>query len=167
MSQETYTFQKICEMAELPYSTGRFYRNRHDDFMYSVGNGRNKRYTYKTVEVLQFISNAYKTGATANEVQERLIQSYPINNNEVPKVSQRSVTMTREGKNDIGNAIAPLAVFEKFAKQQEAITEILQRIADRDEKIAKLERDNEILKLKLYHLDKEIKKPWWKKILGK
>jgi DNA-binding transcriptional MerR regulator len=136
--------------------------------MYSVGTGRKKRYTEKTVEVLHFISNAYKSGASANEVQDRLSQSYPVNvkknDKEVPTV-QRSVTMLKQCQDEgVSNAIAPLALMAQMAQQQKVMTEILKRVADRDEEIRKVQKDNAMLKKRLARLEAEINKPWWKKI---
>ncbi len=129
MTDTLYTFKEICDQAGIPYSTGRFYRDKHPDFMYSVGTGRNKRYTNVTAEVLHFIGNAYKTGASATEVQQRLSQSYPVNQAEEQEVSQCSVTMQRNANNDIGNAIAPLALIAKhLTEQQQAFLEVLEGI---------------------------------------
>lgn len=129
MTDTLYTFKEICDQAGIPYSTGRFYRDKHSDFMYSVGTGRNKRYTNVTAEVLHFIGNAYKTGASATEVQDRLSRSYPVNQAEDQEVSQCSVTMQRNANNDIGNAIAPLALIAKhLTEQQQAFLEVLEGI---------------------------------------
>jgi len=164
IQEDTYTFKEICKLADIPYSTGRFYRDRHTEFMYSVGSGRYRRYTYETIEVLRVISNAYKAGANATEVQERLIPIFPINSDEAIDVSQRSVTMPTDRENKEGNTVTALAFFDTLTKQQQNITEILQRIEDKEDRIKQLEDDNIKLKRRLNQIIKEVKKPWWKKI---
>jgi DNA-binding transcriptional MerR regulator len=128
MAENTlYTFKDICEKAGVPYSTGRYYRDKHREFMYAVGNGRNKRYTGKTAEVLRFIGNAYQSGASATEVQQRLSRSYPVNQADEDEVSQCSVTTQHEG---VGTFVTPLALIANIAKQQQAFQEILERTAE-------------------------------------
>jgi len=179
MTDTLYTFKEICDQAGIPYSTGRFYRDKHPDFMYSVGTGRNKRYTNVTAEVLHFIGNAYKTGASATEVQQRLSQSYPVNQAEEQEVSQCSVTMQRNQESVISNAIAPLALIAKHISDQqqafmeilegfkESNTEALERATNRDMEVAYLKAEMERLKRELQGVKTEQEKHWWQKVFRK
>ena len=165
MTEELYSFKEICKMASVPYSTGRYYRDKHGEFLSCVGTGRNKRYTKEAVEVLRFISNAYKTGASANEVQQRLSQQFPISVSNEEEVSQCSVTMQRNQNEDVSNAIAPLALIANMAKEQQAIREALQKIAETLEKAKEQEQEIAKLRAEIEELKKEKDPPWWKKLL--
>ncbi|MBO8181075.1 MAG: hypothetical protein H0Z19_11510 [Archaeoglobus sp.] len=172
MAEELYTFKEICQMAGIPYSTGRYYRSKHGEFIAPVGTsistvstGRNKKYTKQAVEVLTFISNAYKTGASANEVQQRLSQHFPISVSNEEEVSQCSVTVQRNENEDVSNAIAPLALIANMAQEQKAIREALQKIAETLEKAKEQEQEIAKLRAEIEDLKKEKDPPWWKKLL--
>jgi len=188
---ELYTFKAICEKAGVPYSTGRYYRDKHPEYMYAVGTGRNKRYTSTTAEVLRFISNAYQSGASATEVQQRLSQTYPVNQDVEDEVSQCSVTMQHNPVEGVGTSVAPLALIANIAKQQQAFQEILERVAGaleesherehaleqvagalerankRDAEMAYLRAELERMKRKVQAQEERHNKPWWKRLLGK
>jgi len=162
---DTYTFKEICKMADIPYSTGREYKKLYPEWMYSAGTSKRKRYLEQTAEVLRTISDLRKKGKSAGEVLNELSRLYPVNIEEMPGGKQapndkRQVTEKVPTDTDL---LLP-ARLTLLTEQQKAITEILQRIADRDERIEQLENDNTKLKRKLFQIEQEMKKPWWKKI---
>jgi chromosome segregation ATPase len=79
----------------------------------------------------------------------------------VPTLYEKRQSASKSARSLSSNVPAQLAL---LTEQQKAITEILQRIADRDERIEQLENDNTKLKRKLFQIEQEMKKPWWKKI---
>jgi|GEM_PF-3404956 len=165
IQEDTYTFKEICRIADIPYSTGREYKRQYPEWMYNAGTSKRKRYLEQTAEVLRTISDLRKKGKSAEEVLNELSRLYPLNIEEMPGKKQapndkRQMT----GKAPTDTDLLLPARLTLLTEQQKAITEILQRIADRDERIEQLEKDNTKLKKKLYLIEKEIKKPWWKKI---
>jgi len=163
-----YTFKEICELAGVPYSTGRYYKAKHKEFITPVGTdvstGRNKRYTRQVAEVLTFISNAYKSGASANEVQQRLSQHFPMSVNGSANEVQCSVTTQCNQEENFHEAVfplAPLALLANMAEQQQEIKEALQKIAEALERSR--QQEQEIAKLKAEI--EELKQPWWKRLL--
>jgi uncharacterized coiled-coil DUF342 family protein len=162
---DTYTFKEICKMADVPYSTGRDYKKQYPEWMYCAGTNKRKCYLKETAEVLREISTLKKNGKSAEEVLTHLSQSYPMNTDNVPEkvptLYEKRQSASKSARSLSSNVPAQLAL---LTEQQKAITEILQRIADRDERIEQLENDNTKLKRKLFQIEQEMKKPWWKKI---
>ncbi|MDM5292335.1 MerR family transcriptional regulator [Peribacillus simplex] len=51
MEKQLLTMAQIAKKLNLAESTARFYRNRFEDYIPSVGEGRKKRYRPETIEV--------------------------------------------------------------------------------------------------------------------
>lgn len=165
MSQDTYTFKEICELANIPYSTGREYKKLYPEWMYCAGTSKRKCYLKETAEVLREISTLKKKGKSAEQVLSELSRLYPVNVEEVPDKKQvLSAKRQVPGKAPADTESLVPARLALLAQQQKVMTEILQRIADRDEQIQKLQKDNVTLKKRLARLEREMKRPWWEKI---
>lgn len=59
LEKQLLTMAQIAKQLNLTESTARFYRDRFEDFIPSVGEGRKKQYKLETVEVLRFITKGY------------------------------------------------------------------------------------------------------------
>ncbi|MGM0921331.1 MAG: MerR family transcriptional regulator [Bacillota bacterium] len=64
MEKQLLTMAQIAKQLNLAESTARFYRDRFEEYIPSVGEGK-KRYKSETVEVLRFIAEGFKRNLTA------------------------------------------------------------------------------------------------------
>ncbi|WP_081904367.1 MerR family transcriptional regulator [Brevibacillus thermoruber] len=55
MPGKLLTIAEIAKQLDIPESTARFYRDRFEAFVPSVGEGRKKRYLPEAAEVLRFM----------------------------------------------------------------------------------------------------------------
>lgn len=173
-------------MAGVNYSTANHYKGRFPEFLPTVGKGKNRRYKAEAVQVVRFISNAYKSGADYHEVSQRLFQSYPVSvenyhenhGNTIPR------NTTEDKTNKTSNEQLPSVVTERgntmvitmmITKALEPILhrmndvleqnrDLIQGNTDKDVLIGQLQQDNEDLQERLLRLEAEVNKPWWKKI---
>lgn len=78
---------EIARELELPESTVHYWKNRFAQHLPSVGRGRQKRFRPEAVEIFSVISTMLKEGHTALDVMEHLSQSYPLQADAVPAVT--------------------------------------------------------------------------------
>lgn len=174
-------------MAGVNYSTANHYKGRFPEFLPTVGKGKNRRYKAEAVQVVRFISNAYKSGADYHEVSQRLFQSYPVSvenyhenhGNTIP----RNTTDTKKGDKaseeqlpsvvtERGNTMVITMMITKALEPilhrmndvLEQNRDLIQGVADRDQEIRKMQKAEVALKKRLARLEAEVNKPWWKKI---
>jgi len=67
-----YTIQEISKLLNVPESTLRYWRDKYEDFIPMVGEGRKRRYKEEAVIVLKRIAELSAEELTAEDIAERL-----------------------------------------------------------------------------------------------
>lgn len=128
-----YTISEIAEKIEIPESTVRFYRNKFKQWVPEVGEGRKKRYTEKSVEVLDFIATQMRqTNRTQDEIEAALSLRYGVL---VEAETQRSSNATAILNETMRLSIREemQAVIKPLVEENEHLRGMLEdRIAQRD-----------------------------------
>lgn len=66
------TIKDISRELEVPESNLRYYRDRFEDFLPSVGQGRKRRYKQKALDVFRFIVQGYQNDKTSDQIAAEL-----------------------------------------------------------------------------------------------
>ncbi|MFO8031037.1 MAG: MerR family transcriptional regulator [Desulfohalobiaceae bacterium] len=78
MSEEEYlTIKEIARRLEVPESNIRYYRDRFQEFLPAVGQGRKKRYKAQALEVFRYIVQAYQNDLSTEQIAQKLQQDFP------------------------------------------------------------------------------------------
>ena len=94
---ELYTIAELSKILNMPQSTIRYYRNRHQDYFYPVGTGKKKRYPPEAIEVLRLISEGARESKKAKHIAKVLEVRF---NRQPPIAKMESVeTKTQTGNN--------------------------------------------------------------------
>lgn len=72
MEKQLLTMTEIAKQLNLAESTARFYRDRFENYIPSIDEGRKKRYKPETIEVLRFITERYNRNLTAINIEDGL-----------------------------------------------------------------------------------------------
>lgn len=125
---------QIAKQLNLAESTARFYRDRFEDFIPSIGEGRKKRYKPETIEVLRFIVEGYNRNLTAMDIKDGLSRMVP-RNIEFEEVTA-TTTATAQQQSEI--ELKQYALQLQIALEQMGTT--MQIIANQKEEIAELRK---------------------------
>lgn len=71
------TIKDISRELEVPESNLRYYRDRFEDFLPCVGQGRKRRYKNEALEVFRFIVQGFKQDKTTEQIAEELPKHFP------------------------------------------------------------------------------------------
>ena len=74
-----YSIAAIAKILDVPESTLHYWKNRFDDVLPSMGNGRNKRFRAEAVEVFREIGGMLGQGMATGDVRAALSRRYPVN----------------------------------------------------------------------------------------
>jgi len=167
------TIADIAKTLGIPESTVRFYRDRFEKFIPSVGSGRQKRYRPETLDVIRYIAEAYKRNEPHWQIEEALSRMVPINA-ETPEqtaiasatAQQQNQIVAQEQLFSFMNKMA--AALETIAAQKEEIAALQSRIADlearqaaADEAIERRFRQTDELLRELREARLKKQKRWW------
>lgn len=134
MEKQLLTIAEIAKRLDIPESTARFYRDRFEDFIPSVGEGRKKRYKPETVEILQFIADGFKHNLTTADIENGLASMVARNIEVEKEAAATQAVVQQESKTDALQLQAVLknmsATLEIIAGQKEEITELRKHIAN-------------------------------------
>jgi DNA-binding transcriptional MerR regulator len=182
MPGKLLTIAEIAKQLDIPESTARFYRDRFEAFVPSVGEGRKKRYLPEAAEVLRFIAENFKRNATATEIEEALSRMFPrtVEFRDETAVTtaaaqQQQVFVPSDQLHGLFTHLA--TAMQTMAEQKQEIAELRKRISDmEDEQACQLERSKRLdeAMAAILEVRKEIaairekeNRPWWKRFLGK
>lgn len=179
MEQQLLTMAQIAKELNLAESTARFYRDRFEDFIPSVGEGRKKRYKQETLDVLRFIAEGFNRNLTAMDIEDGLSRMV-ARNMEV----KRETAITTAAAQQQPNMEALYTVLEQMnttiqiiADQKEEIAELRKHVAVVEQKQQKQEEYINTLKehdktlMRAIRESQEVKKmlaaaqeqkKWWK-----
>jgi len=79
MAEDLLTIKEIAKRLDVPESNIRYYRDRFDDFLPSLGEGRKRRYRAEALEVFRFIVQGYKNDLNTEQITHRLMTRFPRN----------------------------------------------------------------------------------------
>lgn len=165
---------QIAKQLNLAESTARFYRDRFEDYIPSVGEGRKKRYRSETIEVLRFIAEGFKRNLTAMDIQEGL--SHMVARN-IEIETETAITPTatqQQPENELKQYASQLQIaFEQMsatmkivADQKEEIAELRKHISNIESKLE--EQDPKLLIESIKELQETkqkiaatLQKKWW------
>lgn len=160
------TIAEIARQLGLPESTVRYYRDRFEAFVPSVGGGRTRRYRPEAVEVLRFIADSMRSGVPAEEVEEALRLRFAVTvepQQHGAVTQQQSAAIMREL---VADAIADV-VKEAVQRETEALREELRRIreelaAAREEQARNEEARADLLVSRMRELlEERRRRRWW------
>lgn len=138
LEKELLTMAQIAKQLNLAESTARFYRDRFQEFIPSVGEGRRKRYTHETVEVLRFIAEGFNRNLTAMDIKEGLSRMV-AKNIEFEEVTATTIAAAQQQpENELKQYTLQLQMaleqmgttMQIMANQKEEIAELRKHIAD-------------------------------------
>lgn len=154
------TLAEIAKEIDVPESTVRFYRDKFDDFIPSVGKGRSKRYKVEALDVLRFIAEGFKRNETATMIQERLsiefARTVSVGNEPQPQTAAEQQSAIALSESVVG-----MMNSQNLALQQMAAA--VQMMADQSKRIDELENEIKVLKKN----QQQPIKSWFKMLLGK
>lgn len=134
LDKQLLTMAQIAKQLNLAESTARFYRDRFEDFIPSIGEGRKKRYKPETIEVLRFIAEGYNRNLTAMDIKDGLSRVV-ARNIEFEEVSA-TTTATAQQQSEI--ELKQYALQLQIALKQMGTT--MQIIANQKEEISELRK---------------------------
>ncbi|MDN4076291.1 MULTISPECIES: MerR family transcriptional regulator [Bacillales] len=131
----------IAEMAkelDIAESTVRYYRDRFPDFMFSVGEGRKKRYRPETVEVLRFIAEGFNRNLTAIEIESGLSLDFSRNIEVEEETAEPIAVAQQQSKNELNQYAVQLqtameqmgSAMQIMVDQKEEIAELRKQVAE-------------------------------------
>lgn len=125
---------QIAKQLNLAESTARFYRDRFENYIPSVGEGRKKRYKPETIEVLRFIAEGFNRNLTAIDIEEGLSRMVARN----VEFEEVNATTTAAAQQQSKNEPNQYALQLQFAVEQ--MSTAMQVMADQKEEISELRK---------------------------
>jgi len=77
--QDLLSLLSIAKKLDIPESTLRYYTRKFDEYLPTLGKGRQKRYRPEAVEILRTIADMFKNNRSVNDIANHLRQRFPIN----------------------------------------------------------------------------------------
>lgn len=74
----TYTIKQIAKELNIGESTIRYWRDRYEEHIPCIGQGRKRQYTPEVLNVLRFISECSANGLNAEQTKEALSDEYGV-----------------------------------------------------------------------------------------
>ena len=71
------TIKDIARELDVPESNLRYYRDRFEDYLPSVGQGRKRRYKKEALEVFRYIVQGFQNDKTTEQIAEELPKHFP------------------------------------------------------------------------------------------
>jgi len=151
---ETYSVKQMAEVAGIPESTIRYYRDRHKDFIPYTGKGRRRRYTEESLEILLRICGYADDNLNAIEIDERLNAEYDriieVKPDETEPHAQRRSSAAQQEKGLLPSLVKGEILPAVQGMITQALTGTLELIADQKGRLDRLEADNRELKAKVF-----------------
>jgi len=142
LEKQLLTMAQIAKQLDLAESTARFYRDRFENYIPSVGEGRKKRYKPETIEVLRFIAEGYNRNLTAMDIEDGLSRMVARNIDFEEVTATTTAAAQQQSKSEPNQYALQL----QFAVEQ--MSSAMQVIADQKEEIAELRKHVAIIENK-------------------
>ena len=124
MEKERLTNADIGRELDLPESTVRYYRDRFEEFLPMVGEGRQRRYRPEAMEVFRVIADTLRNNGTADEAQDILNRMFP-RNSEPFREPQQQVAVPQQQVSAV-----PLEAFQALRLAMETQAQQLQGLSN-------------------------------------
>lgn len=134
MENRLLTMSQIAKQLNLAESTARFYRDRFENFIPSVGEGRKKRYKPETIEVLRFIAEGFNRNLTATDIEDSLSRMVARNIEFEEVTATTTAAAQQQSKNEPNHYALQLQI------AIEQMSAAMQIIADQKTEIAELRK---------------------------
>ena len=171
-----YTLKTCAKLAGVSESLTRFYRDKYEPyFSVSSGDGRNRRYSQQTVELIQFISRCYNDKMDNSQIIDALDSLYgvPIENT-TTEIIENSKTKTMQ-QEDLAHSLH--LIYEELQRRgsvilelQEELEGIRRTLAEQDKRAEDRARDSENRDEEIIHMmratQQQRNKPWWKRLFN-
>lgn len=151
LDKQLLTMAQIAKQLNLAESTARFYRDRFEDFIPSIGEGRKKRYKPETIEVLRFIAEGYNRNLTAIDIRDGLSHMVARNIEFEEVTATTTATVQQQSKIELKQYALQLQIaFEQMGTTMQIIANQKEEIAELRKHIAVIEnRQHEYINTKL------------------
>lgn len=161
---ELLTLAEIAKRLGLPESTIRYYRNNFEEFIPSVGEGRTKRYTQESLEVLRFIADTVRSGVPLSEVRELLASRYAMTVQEIATTE----TDTQQPAT-ILNEMIKAALDEHTAGLRDEIADLRRQIEEDNRRLreAQEERDRKLMEALRTLQESKNRRSWFSRLFGR
>lgn len=101
-----YSVAAIAKLLDLPESTLHYWKNRFDQLLPSVGQGRHKRFRAQAVDVFRAIANLLESGLSVADAKAELSRRFPVNVTPEEPAVVRPIQDTASGQAASGEELA-------------------------------------------------------------
>jgi DNA-binding transcriptional MerR regulator len=74
-----YSISAIAKLLDMPESTLHYWKNRFDQLLPSVGQGRHKRFRAEAVDIFRAVANLLESGLSVADAKAELSKRFPVN----------------------------------------------------------------------------------------
>lgn len=157
------TIKEIAKQLQVPESNIRYYRDRFDEYIPSVGEGRRRRYKKEAVDVFAAIVQGYKDEKNTEQIASELAARYP-RTVEVDRASGTGENRTQlmAAEQSQGAEITSHSLLQTQSRTLEHLATALARKSSVTSELSSLRQEQERLKKGLVHVwrtQKEFLKP--------
>jgi len=151
------TISEIAKRLNQPESTVRYWRNKFDDFIPSVGSGRKKRYRPEAIRVFSVIADLSAEELPSDDIAERLAADFP-----------RSI----DNRNDNGSNTTTMALYtptsalQRLIEGQDLLIRAQAEQAARQTEMDDMKREIQELRQRIEDMNRA-STPWYKRIRRK
>lgn len=172
MTTQLRTIAEIAKQLQIPESTARFYRDRFEKYIPTVGSGRNKRYRPETAEVLRYIAEAYKRNEPQWQIEDALSRMVATNVDVSESTAVATAAAQQQPVFDENIKMAMMqmgAALQVMADQKEEISELRKQIHELEQKHVEQQSFNDWAKNRdelttqlLNEIRENRRKKWWR-----
>lgn len=147
------TIKEIAKQLQVPESNIRYYRDRFDEYIPSVGEGRRRRYKKEAVDVFAAIVQGYKEEKNTEQIASELAARYP-RTVEVDRASEAGENRTQiiaAGQNQ-GAENTSHSLLQTQSRTLEHLAAALARKSSVTSELSSLRQEQERLKKGLVHV---------------
>ena len=154
---DLWTIKDISRELDVPESNLRYYRDRFEDFLPSVGQGRKRRYKNEALEVFRYIVQGFQNDKSTEQIAEELPKHFPrkLDFDEQEPVSTHSLLPRLE---DSGSSNSIFHLLQSQARTLERFSHFLFRRGEPVEITESLRSDQQKLKRGVILLHRDLKK---------
>lgn len=159
MEQDLLTIKEIAKQLGVPESNIRYYRDRFEEFLPYVGEGRKRRYKQEAMEIFKCIVDGYRQEQTTEQIAQLLSHNYPRNLT-IDKIERKG--MDKAGlvphPEPVQKDTLPMSLLQSQAKTLEQLSSVLMKRNYQSNELARLSLEQERMKRALISFWKEYKK---------
>lgn len=151
------TISEIAKRLKQPESTVRYWRNKFDDFIPSVGSGRKKRYRPEAIRVFTLIADLSAEELPSEDIAERLSADFPRSIDNSNDNSSNTATMT---------LYTPTSALQRLIEGQDLLIRAQAEQTARQTEMDDMKREIQELRQRIEDMNRAAL-PWYKRIRRK